>query len=140
MEQAKPIPIEPSKTPQKRPLLLSILCLFSFVYFSILSTLFLLAIFYSGSVTEVVNLYTPGDNLSRGQIILVFLAGFLVHAMAFAGTVLIWSLRKIGYYFLGISCLVISSYQLFQPQFTVTSLSVYFFMIISFGLFFRRLS
>jgi len=139
MEQTSPIPIEPSGSRKKRPVFLTILCLFSFVYFFLWSALFLLATVYSGSVTEVVNRYAPEGAFSRTHILLIFLSGFIFHAMAFTGAILIWRLRRLGYFLLGAACLIIGSYQLSQPQISLNSMSVYIVLIILFGLFYRRL-
>ena len=122
-----------------RPVFLSMLCLFAFVYFALLTILFFTCIFYSGTITRVKNLYISDDVYTGKQFLFFFSAGFLLHGFAFAGSILIWYRRKIGYYFLALSCLIIATCQFFQPHIAIGTTGVYIVMIILFGLFFNRL-
>jgi len=122
-----------------RPVLLTVLCLFSFIFFSLLSLLFFIFVFYSGKIASVRNLYVPEDKYSANHLLILFSAGLLFHLTAFAGTFLLWHRRKAGYYLLAPSCLFIALYQLLQPHTTLGTAGVYIFLIILFGLFFRRL-
>ena len=122
-----------------RPVFLSMLCLFAFVYFALLTILFFTCLFYSGTITRVKNLYISDDIFSGKQLLFFFIAGFLLHGIAFAGSVLIWYRRKIGYYFLALSCLILATSQFFQPHIAIGTTGVYVVMIILFGLFFKRL-
>ena len=124
---------------KSRPVVLSILCLFGFVYFTLLSLLFILAIFYSGWITEVTNKYMPAEAVTRSRVLLVFITGALLHAVAFAGLILIWNRRKMGYFLLGIPCFAIAAWHLFQSQISISSTLVYIIFIIVFGLYYRRL-
>jgi len=141
MEKEEIQPLTPATVNQvkPRPVVLTILCLFSFVYFSALSFLFFMGSFWSGWVTQVTNQYSPPEMYSKNQILFTFLAGFTLHLTALTGTVLIWKLKRPGYYLTGLSCLIIAFYQSIQPQITVTTTVTYIFFLISFGLFYRRL-
>ncbi|MEI6435717.1 MAG: hypothetical protein WCP32_12790 [Bacteroidota bacterium] len=123
--------------PETRPVLLTVLCLAAFMFFAILSVLFFTGIIYSEWITGVTDQYIPENKYSTSQFRVLFVSGFLLHALAFVGVILIWRLIKTGYYLLGISSLVIASYQLFQPGFTVASTSVYIFLLICFGMFYK---
>ena len=133
MEEEKPLPLLP------RPILLSIICIFSFVYFFLLSILFLTTLFFSGWIADVTLLYLPAEELTKIQVFLLLLTAAILHGTAFTGTLFIWRLKKLGYFLLGIPCLIMASYQLFQPQISVTYTGIYILLIIIFGLFFRRL-
>jgi hypothetical protein len=128
------------KEPGRRPLVLTALSLFSFVYFGILSLLLLLSVFYSGWITSLMNTYNPGSPKPGALVSLVFVLLFLFHALCFTGTLLIFRLKKTGYYIYGVAALVISGYQLFQPQIPVYSTAIPVVLLILFGIFFRRLS
>lgn len=128
---------ETIERPETRPVLLTIFCLSTFVFFVTLSVLFFIGIIYSDLITGVTDQYIPENKYSTSQFRVLFIAGFLLHALAFAGVILIWRLKKAGYYLLGVSCLVIASFQLFQPGFTVASTSVYIFILICFGMFYK---
>ncbi|MEI7500966.1 MAG: hypothetical protein WCK84_11020 [Bacteroidota bacterium] len=133
IKQPKPVPVT------SRPVFLTILCLFSYVFFSILSILFFIGIFWSGWVTNVINQYSPSEIYSKTQIMLIFIAGFLIHLLAFTGSILIWNLRKTGFYLLSLSCLIVAIFQSFQPQIEVTTTAIYILFLPLFGIFFRRL-
>jgi len=124
---------------ENRPVFLTIFCLSAFVFFAIVSVLSLAGIFYSDWITGVTNKYLPEDKYSDAEFRILFISGFLLHTMALLGTILIWRLRKSGYFFTAISCLIIASYQLFNPNFTIASTAVYIITLIGFGLFYRRL-
>jgi len=133
MEEEKPQPV------RSRPVLLSVFCLFSFVYFFLLFTFLLIALFYSGRISEVARTYLPEAEITKTQVFLLFTSGILLHGTAFAGTLLIWKLKRMGYLLLTLSCLIMASYQLFQPRINITSTGVYILLILLFGLFYRRL-
>ncbi len=130
---------ESPSTAGSRPVLLSIFCLFGFVYFFLLSGILVLALFYSGWITEVTNKYAPVRVVTANQLLLIFLSGALLHMVAFAGLVMIWKLKRLGYYFLGAPCLLISSYFLLLPGVSPTTVIVYILFIFIFGFYFRRL-
>ncbi len=123
-----------------RPLMLTVISLFSFVYFGVLSLLLILSVFYSGWITRLVNAYNPQAPRSGFLISLLFVFLFLLHAACFAGTVLIFRLKKVGYYIYGTAALVLSIYQLFQPRVPVYSTAIPVILLVSFGIFFKRLS
>ena len=124
---------------KSRPVLLTVLCLFSFVYFALLSFLFFIFVFYSGRIAVVRNLYIPEDKFTGSQLLFILVAGFLMHLAAFAGTFLIWFLRRAGFWLLALSCLVMALYQILQPHISLGTTGVYIILIPFFGLFFRRL-
>ncbi len=128
----------PAEKPS-RPILLSLLCVFSFVFSAIVSILFLVSVFYSGRLTSVINQYMPDDNQSGMKVFLICFGGFALHAVSFAGTFLIWRLKKTGYYLLSSSSLLIAGYQLFHPKISTSVTLIYIVSILLFGLFFRKL-
>ncbi len=133
MEEVKPQPLLP------RPPFLSVICIFSFVYFLLLFILFLIALFVSGWIAEVTLSYLPEEELTKSQVIFLLFSASILHGTAFIGILGIWKLKRWGYFLLGIPCLIIASYQLFQPQIAITSTGIYIFLIVLFGLFFRKL-
>ncbi|MCX6252724.1 MAG: hypothetical protein NTX61_18470 [Bacteroidetes bacterium] len=129
----------PQISAPSRPLFLTVICLFAFVFFGIIAILFLLSVFWSGRITEVINQYMLQEKYAHFQIILITLGGFIFHAVAFAGIILIWNLKRTGYILFAIPVLLISGYQLFNHNIPVSSVAVYIALLILFGLFFRKL-
>ena len=123
---------------QPRPLFLSLLCIFSFIFYGILSILFLLSIFYSGRITHVINIYRPEGSGEIEMVPLIAIAGFVLHASAFAGSINIWYRRKTGYIIFSVATLIITVYQLAFDRISILTTSVYILLIILFGLYYKR--
>jgi hypothetical protein len=139
IEETGQAEVAPTAVIKPRPLLLSLLCVCCFVYFFVLTILFILGIFNTGWITHVMNQYLSTDGQTNLQTGLILGSGFVLHGVAFAGIWLIWKLRKTGYYFLGVSCLIICAIQLLLPSTAITSTAVYIVITFLFGLFYNRL-
>lgn len=136
-EETKPKESSETETFRTRSMLLTMLCLGSFVYFGIISLIFLAALFNTGRIAVVMNQYIPPGADSKSQVLFATITGFALHGLAFYGILRIWKLRKTGYYLLGVSCLVMASYQLLNPAAAVASAAIYIIFIILFGIFYR---
>jgi hypothetical protein len=122
-----------------RPFMLTLLCVFSLVFYGLISLLFLVAAFYPGSIARAINIYIPEGTVSSQRVIMIAIAGFCLHAFAMAGTVMILKMMKKGYIVFGIASLIISVYQLFQDKISFLTTLVYIVCIILFGLFYKKL-
>jgi hypothetical protein len=126
------------KHKHQRPIFLTVLCLFSFVFYGMISTFLLLAFFFSGWISEVRNSYLPDRTESKGTIILIIIMGLLLHLVSFFGSIKMWYRRKSGYLMLSISTLIIALYQLFSDRISVFTTAVYIILIVLFGIYYRR--
>jgi hypothetical protein len=122
-----------------RPFVLTLLCLFTFIFFGLISLVFLLALFFSGTISRMIFRYAPEDSLSHASVIFYAVGGFLLHALSFTGVVLIWKLKRKGYILFGISTLLIALYQLFFSSISPLTTAIYVVFIIAFGVFLKRL-
>lgn len=123
----------------QRPFLVTLLCLFSFVFFGFIAILFIVALFYSGNITGIVNKYLPEHPVSTSGVFLYTCAGFLLHIFSVAGSAMIWRMKRKGYILFAISSLIITSYQLSQTQISFMTTSVYILLIILFGIFYKKM-
>lgn len=139
MEEISTTPAESRSEAPKRPFLLTLLCLFSFVFFGLIATLFLVAMLFSGTITNMVLLYAPENSHTPLVVLFYTIGGFVLHGISLAGIILMWKMKKTGYRFFGISCLIIASYQLFASQISPLTTGFYIFFLIAFGLFLRKL-
>jgi|WetSurMetagenome_2_1015567.scaffolds.fasta_scaffold242358_2 hypothetical protein len=121
-----------------RPLVLTALCLFSFVYSGILALLMITALFYSGTLTRIVEKYASREAFLVSPV-LIFLFLALLFSGVFTGTLLIWRMKKTGYYVFGVSILAITIFQLLSPQINVVATLADVGLLILFGFFFRLL-
>jgi hypothetical protein len=127
------------KETARRPLVLTLLCLFSFVFFGLVLVLFLLALFWSGTVADMVFRYAPEYSLTRFGVYLYIFCGLILHAVSFTGIIFIWKMKRLGYLLLGPSSLVIAAYQLFETQISSLTTAFYIALIIVFGFFLKKL-
>ncbi|MDP1623986.1 MAG: hypothetical protein Q8M08_16805 [Bacteroidales bacterium] len=139
-EEIKPDKSGNSGVVKTRPVLLTMICLFSFVYFGLVTLLFFTGLLKTGLIAGIMNQYIALGDLTTSKLLLIFGAGFLLHGLAFSGVVLIWKLRRTGFYFLGLSCLVIAAYQLFNPLTTIASTAIYILLVLTFGIFYNRMN
>ena len=125
--------------PEKsRPVLLTVICLFAFVFYGIISLFLLISVFYSGWITDVVNKYAPQNIHSKAYILMLVLGGFVFHASSLMGVIKIWKMKKAGYYWFSLSSLTIALFQLFNHRIPASSTAVYIGLIVLFGLFYRK--
>jgi hypothetical protein len=139
MEEVKTTTPEPRTESAKRPFLLTLLCLFSFVFFGLITLLFLIALLYTGTITDMVLRYAPDHSPARTTAVFYILGGFLLHAISLTGIILLWKMKKLGYMIFGISSLIIAAYQVFASHISPLTTGFYIGLIIAFGLFLRKL-
>ncbi len=120
-----------------RPVLLTVLCLFSMVYFGITSLVFLYALFHSGTITRLLAEYTSQGGIPPALVTLVMAGAALLHVSCLAGALMIWKLRKKGYLLLSVASLLIAVAQLFLPGLAPGGTVLYVVLIFLFGLFYR---
>jgi hypothetical protein len=138
MEATDP-PGNPHKESGKRSFLLTVLCLFAFVFFGIISVLFLLALLNTGSIIDMVYRYAPEKTSNGFNVLFYTLGGFVLHAISLTGIIYIWKMRKLGYKLFGISSLIIAGYQLLLTQISPLTTAFYVALIIAFGLFLKKM-
>lgn len=124
--------------PDERPLLLSLLCIFSWVLFGVLTLFFLAGIFQAGWIMKVTNQYLSSTVYTTSEIRIFMVSGLALHLIAVYGISQIWKLKKRGYFIFAGTCLIISLYQLFNPAYTVITVLIYILLTILFGLFIRK--
>ena len=129
--------IHPAKA--HRPMALTVICLFSFIFFGMISIIFLLALFYSGTVTEVLLRYAPGNGITKTGLFFYAFFGFLLHGGSFTGCVFMWRMKKIGYILFSLSTLTIAIYQLFEAKLSPLTTAVYILLVIAFGIFLKKM-
>jgi hypothetical protein len=127
-----------NRSPHDRPFFLSLVSVFAFIFYGLLSLFFLAGLFFSGWITEVRNQYLTEGTESKQMIILIMAAGFLFHLVSFIGCIKIWFMRKSGFLMFSISSLIIALFQLFSDRISVFTTGIYICFIILFGFYYRR--
>jgi len=131
---------KPSPLPKHdRPFLMTILCLFSWVYFGLLFALFITGLIYSGWVTDAINLYTDVSQYSKIGVSLVLGISSVMFLLALTGSVLLWKMRRPGLYVFGISALLLICLQIYRPGLSFSGAGISIALFILFALYYRRL-
>ena len=128
---------ESHATRPARPFLLMTLCVFALVFYGILGILLLAGTFYSGFFTDLLQGYNPGESIGKPLVILFFLGLALPHWASFTGALLIWKLKRKGYFLFAFSTLLIAVFHLFLPDISILVTTIHISLIILFGLFYN---
>ncbi|MCK9204388.1 MAG: hypothetical protein M0P58_08155 [Bacteroidales bacterium] len=134
-DEIKPVYPWKRRMNSNRPVILTALCIFSFLYFGLIAVLFLLGAVYSGFITEAIEQYKPEGVYSIWGIRIIFIGGFLLHLLGLAGVVMLWKRKKKGYILIAFACLTIAVFQLFRADIALTTTTIYLFIILLFGIF-----
>ena len=139
IETSEPLSQKTIRRSRYRAMLLKIVCLFSFVLFGIIILFCIAGIFGSAWISEVITHYLPkGSTYSQGSVILVASLGALLHGVAFFGVVRIWSKKRKGYMIFSVASFIITLIFLFSDKISLPTTGVYIFLVIFFGLYYRR--
>jgi len=83
---------------RKRPVLLSLLCIFTFICSGAITLLSLLGIFFSGLLADTVKSFVPGlESMSSAFFIVLFLVLLILFGLSLWGAILMFVLRKGGF-------------------------------------------
>jgi hypothetical protein len=94
-------------------LLLRLTSVFTLVYYSVYMVLFLISLMFKDFITEFSRQYMPDAALNSYEVLLILLAGFLIHAGVVTGLIFMLAKRTIGPFLYTFSALLILIYQFF---------------------------
>jgi len=84
---------------RSRPLGLSLLLIFSFVYNGILALIMLLGLFYPQVIQNILQQYFKQSYISGTTAVMFTIAGVLIFGISFTGLILLWMYKRKGFYF-----------------------------------------
>jgi hypothetical protein len=98
----------------KRPTLLSVLCILTFVFSGIGGLWDLITLLFSDKIIELLKSTPNYDDATMGSAIILLQAGWLYYLISFVltacaifGAILMWRLKKLGFHFYALSNLVL---------------------------------
>jgi hypothetical protein len=135
--------MDPNETPKplptgRRPFFLTLLCIFAGIYYFLFAALFTAGFFFSGWVTNAINMYAPVVLYSKAGVTLTLAGLSLLFILSFTGIVVMFFMRRPGYWIFGVSSLLLSAVQLFRPTLSFSGPVMFILFLILFGLYFRR--
>lgn len=104
-----------------------------------IALLLVISLFYAGSFRSLLNTYLAGATLNTSGVFLIIASLFIVYACAFAGILLMWRLRRKGFYLFVGAVLILGVFQLFSNDFSFLSTTILIILLLFFSLFFRKL-
>lgn len=131
---------EQTETKRKgRPLLLSALCIFSFVYNSFILIILIFALFIPEFVTESFTRYTVNYNFTVTETVMLLILGILIVGSILTGVYLFWKGRIIAVYFYFPAKILYTLLILFTGNYTYYNVSVSVFLLLSYLFFVKSL-
>jgi hypothetical protein len=139
MSEQEESPAVPQPVPPRpRPVLLTVTCLFAFTWFALLALLSILFALKGERIAFTRNLYLPGDNATTTGVIALFITWFLLNAAGVAGTLLIWFLRRTGYFLVLFASLAALTFQFVQHSTVPGAAGVNIVLALLFTVFYKR--
>jgi hypothetical protein len=129
-----PKPVRP-----KRPFFLTLLCLFAIAFFGLISLLILISLLYSGTFRDLINTYIIGEPVTWASVFFILLLLLILYGSSVAGVLLMWRMRRPGYYLFSIPVLAISVFQLLQKEIPVLSTGILIALLVLFGIFIKKM-
>ena len=128
------LPIRP-----RRPVVLTILCVFSFAYYATKASLMLLGVLNAGWIAGILRAYEADPGSSGPGPLLTFLGLFIMNSVLVLSTFYIWKMRRLGYLVFGSLVLVIAAFKLVTNLGSTLGVAVDIVLLVLFGIFYRKM-
>ncbi len=123
-----------------RPLGLSILLIFSFVFNGFVTLLLLAGLLYSRILKNVIEQYYQEFSLTDFSAIVILVVASLLFASAFFGSLKMWKMRKTGFYIYAGSYVVILATMILLGSYDFLNMAIAVVLIIIFGLYSHKMT
>jgi FtsH-binding integral membrane protein len=141
MSEQKPgvQPPEP-EIKKRRPLGLSVLLLFSFVYNGLLLLAMIAALFSVNIVQSILQQYYKHIYISHTSALMFAVTGTLIFGVSFWGLILLWKLKRKGFYFYASAqAVMLASLVFIFKSFDVVNIAIAALVIIIIGLYSKNM-
>ncbi len=125
-------------TKSGRPLIITICCIFSFIFNGILIIGLTTILFFPGYLTRSFGQYLPEINLQLTTSYLILVSGILLFGVTFTGAIYIWKLRRLGLYLYLPAKLSFLIFLIFTSNYSVYNIGISVFLIVVFLLYRKR--
>ncbi len=128
------------KDKNRRPLGLSLLLIFSFVFNGLLSLIMIAGLFYPDIVQNILQEYYKQIYISDIVAILLTLSGVLVFGVSFFGLILLWQYKRRGfYYYASAQAAMLITLVLILKSYDFINIAIALVVLIIFGLYARNM-
>lgn len=123
-----------------RPLGLSMLLIFSFVYNGLLSLVMLAGLFYPDIVQNILQQYYKQIYISGTTAVLFTLAGTIVFGISFFGLILLWRYKRRGYtYYALAQTIMLFTLVIILRSYDYTNIAIAVVVLVIFGLYAKNM-
>lgn len=125
---------------KRRPLGLSVLLLFSFVYNGLLLLAMIAALFSVNIVQSILQQYYKHIYISHTSALMFAVTGTLIFGVSFWGLILLWKLKRKGFYFyVSAQVVMLASLMFIFKSFDVVNIAIALLVIIIIGLYSKNM-
>ncbi len=125
----------------ERPLGLSLLLIFSFVYNGLLLVVMILGLFYPDIVQNILQQYYKSVYISTTTSFILTLAGTLVFGISFYGLLLLWMMKRKGFfYYTSAQVAMIITLVFILKSFDYVNIAIALLVIVIFALHTRKMT
>jgi len=123
-----------------RPLGLSLLLIFSFVYNGLLTIIMIIGLFNPDIVQSILQQYYKQIYISGTSAILLTLSGAIVFGVSFFGLILLWKYKRKGFYYYAIAqTIVLLTLVIVLKSYDYTNIAIGIVLLIIFGLYAKKM-
>ena len=125
---------------KNRPLGLSLLLIFSFVYNGLLAIVMIIGLFNPDIVQSILQQYYKQIYISGTTTILLTLLGALVFGVSFFGLILLWKYKRSGFYYYAMAqAVMLLALIIFLKSYDYTNIAIVIVILIIFGLYAKNM-
>ena len=122
----------------RRPLGLSLLLIFSFVFNGLLTLVMITGLFYPDIVQSILQEYYKQIYISGFVAILITLSGAIVFGISFFGSILLWQYKRRGfYYYASAQAVMLITLVLILKSYDYINVAIALVVLIIFGMYAR---
>jgi hypothetical protein len=124
------------KTPEKRrPLGLSVVLIFSFVYNGLMLLVMIVGMFSTKTIKDILQHYYQNISLPVSTAFMLSLSGTVIFGISFFGLILLWLMRRKGFYYYASSqAIMLAAIVFIFNSFDLVNFSIAVVVIIIIGL------
>lgn len=129
------------KQKKNRPLGLSLLLIFSFVYNGLLTIVMILGLIFPDIVQNILQQYYKQIYISGTSAILFALAGTIVFGISFFGLILLWRYKRRGYtYYVLAQTIMLFTLVVILRSYDYTNIAIAVVVLVIFGLYAKNMT
>ncbi len=125
---------------KNRPFFLLVLCIISFTYNGILSTVFITLMFFPAYIQKTLNTYFTDIRFSIAGTYAFLASGFLLFLITLTGIAKIWALKKTGFYIYLFTKMILIIILLFSGYHSLVNIGISVFLIIFYWSYLNKMS